>query len=270
MNLVITNLGLRNESEYLNEIHQPDQSVYEVIRIIRGVALFLEDHFDRLLKSMKIQCIPFEMDYAGFKWNLNELIRLNQKAEGNVKFVYSASEGGNYWSFNFIQHSYPTLDEYRDGVLTDLLFAERKNANAKVIQPQVRDRANQMIADQKLFEVLLVDRGGRITEGSRSNVFFIKDEVFYTAPTSMVLVGITRQKVVDCLRILNFKVVEEAVCTAAMDLFDAAFLTGTSPKVLPIQSVGHKKFQVELPCVKKLMTTYDEMIENYIQAAKNS
>lgn len=268
MNIVITNLGFKKESEDLTKFYESDRVVYEVIRIIDGVALFLEDHFGRLLNSMQIQRIRFEMDYIGFKQNITELIRINQKAEGNIRFLYSVSERGNFWSFNFIPHSYPTPEEYQNGVSTDLFFAERKDPNAKVIQQQIRDEANQMIADRKLFEVLMVDRGGRITEGSRSNVFFVKNDVFYTAPESMVLIGITRQKVLDCLKVLGLEVVEEAVAAAEIGFFDAAFITGTSPKVLPVRLVGRQRFQVEASCVKKLMNAYDQLIVNYVRDVK--
>ncbi|MBL7971116.1 MAG: aminotransferase class IV [Prolixibacteraceae bacterium] len=81
MNIVITNLGFKKESEDLTKFYESDRVVYEVIRIIDGVALFLEDHFGRLLNSMQIQRIRFEMDYIGFKQNISELIRINQKAE---------------------------------------------------------------------------------------------------------------------------------------------------------------------------------------------
>ena len=58
----------------------------------------------------------------------------------------------------------------------------------------IRERPVRLISDNKLYEVLLVDRNGRITEGSRSNVFFVKGNKFYTGPSAMVLVGITRKK----------------------------------------------------------------------------
>ena len=53
MNLVLSNEGLMPDSLYFGTSFNLDMSVYEVIRIIDGVALFLEDHFDRLKRSNK-------------------------------------------------------------------------------------------------------------------------------------------------------------------------------------------------------------------------
>ena len=269
MNLVLSNEGLKSDSSFIETPINTDQSVYEVIRIIDGVALFLEDHFDRLKRSMQIKGLIFQMDFQEFKQNIAELIRQNHKNEGNVKFVSTASEGKISWVFSFIPHNYPINEDYLEGVLTDLLFAERLNPNAKVIQPEIRDKANQMIADRKLYEVLLVDRDGMLTEGSRSNVFFVKDEVFYTAPSSAVLEGITRQKILDCLKELNLQFEEKSISIDEISDFEASFLTGTSPKVIPIKSIGELMFDTRNNAVVRLMDKYNQMIQNYIRNELN-
>jgi branched-chain amino acid aminotransferase len=151
-----------------------------------------------------------------------------------------------------------------------LLIAERENPNAKVIQNSVREKANQLILKHKLYEVLLVNGNGLILEGSRSNVFFVKDEVFYTAPASQILVGITRQKILECLNILDFPIIEEAINASEIDQFDAVFLTGTSPKVLPVRSIGNLIYNTKLPQVTKLIAQYNLLIDLYIQRMHHS
>jgi branched-chain amino acid aminotransferase len=175
------------------------------------------------------------------------------------------TDNGLRWAYFFISHSYPSEQEYLEGVSTDLLLVERKNPNSKIVQKSIREMADQLIADQKLYEVLLVDRDGKITEGSRSNVFFVKDEVFFTAPPSKVLVGITRQKVVECLKELGFEVIEKCVTTKEINSYDAVFLTGTSPKVLPVRSIGTIKYNTQLICLKRLMDCYENRIAQYIR-----
>jgi branched-chain amino acid aminotransferase len=269
MNLVLTDNGWKEESEYQASFFQPEQVIYEVVRVIDGVALFLEDHFSRLQKSMDIHELKFRMPLAEFKRNIKELCLKNLIPEGNVKFTYSVYGNNEHWAFSFIQHSYPTQADHENGVTAELLFAERQNPNAKVVQQEIRDKANQMIAQKGLYEVLLVDRDGKITEGSRSNVFFVKSGVFYTAPASMVLEGITRQKVIECLQGLNFQVIEQAVSKDELGHFDAAFITGTSPKVLPLNSVGKQVFNVRNEAVSHLMDKYNQMIQEYIRNEKS-
>jgi len=264
LNYFVTNKGILPFPEMEISLLNSDQSVYEVIRVIDGVALFLEDHFDRLVSSVQIRGFQLDMELSEFRQHIAELVRINRIENGNVKFVISEVGTTTQWSFSFISHSYPDSSDYLSGVSVDLLFAERENPTAKIIQNTVRERANQMITDQHLYEVLLVDRHERITEGSRSNVFFVKGNWFYTAPYSMVLAGVTRKKVIECLADLEFTIIEEAVLTSEISTFDGAFLTGTSPRVLPVNRIGEISFQVNNVFVEKLMAGYNLMIDKYL------
>ncbi len=270
MNFVVTNQGIISESEHSLLHLNSDHAVYEVIRIIEGIGLFLENHFSRLLQSVEIKGMKFDMSFPEFKHRIDELISINLKPVGNIKFVYSVSGENMSWAFAFIRHSYPTLQDYMNGVPVDLLFAERENPNAKIIQNSIREKANRMIENLKLYEILLVDKDGLITEGSRSNVFFVKGEVFYTAPASKVLVGVTRQKVFDCLSKLNFKIIEQALNKDEIGSFDAVFITGTSPGILPVRSVGIHLFGAQNAAVSLLMDEYNQMIQDYVHKKKGS
>jgi branched-chain amino acid aminotransferase len=269
MDFILTQNGALPVSDSKILQINPEHSVYEVIRLIDGKALFLEDHFERLRSSVNIRRFRFEMEFSEFKQKMAEIASLNQKQNGNVKFILSEFEKKNKWSFSFIPHSYPTPNDYAEGVKTGLLFAERENPNAKVVQNLVREKANQMISSQDLYEVLLVDRNGQITEGSRSNAFFVKGNWFYTAPASVVLVGITRQKVLECLNKLAFPVIEEAVLASEINDFDAVFLTGTSPKVLPVKCIDNIRFQAKNVFVEQLKEKYNSMIERYLYEQKS-
>lgn len=268
MNIIITNNGIVDSSLNSEFAFQDATTVYEVVRIIEGIPLFLEDHFDRLQNSLKIQGFKFELAFSEFKSEIIRLVELNRITTGNVKFEFIRSGEQDSWRLLFIPHSYPSGEEYKNGVTVDLLFAERSNPNAKVIQKTVRERANQLISDKKLYEVLLVNQQNQITEGSRSNVFFVKGGVFYTAPTSMVLVGITRLKVLDLLKKLDFRIVEEAILVDQIDQFDAVFLTGTSPKVLPVARVGNLNYSASNSSVLALIDEYNGVINNYIENEK--
>ncbi|MFY9151666.1 MAG: aminotransferase class IV [Prolixibacteraceae bacterium] len=239
-------------------------SVYEVLRVIRRVALFLEEHYIRLTKSLDFYYVQAELNFQEFKAKIDELIELNSASDGNIKIERISTQNEITWEFSFSEHSYPSPDDYENGVKTELYFAERENPNAKVLVGNLRERVNNYIKSHELFEVLLVNHRGEITEGSRSNVFFMKENVFYTAPESEVLIGITRQKVIECLAELNFQVKEIAVAANEIENYDAVFLTGTSPKVLPVRSIGQTEFNTRLPIIKDLMNHYNKMIDSYI------
>ncbi|HLN73704.1 MAG TPA: aminotransferase class IV [Prolixibacteraceae bacterium] len=267
-NFAITDTGIIDTNKVPVFTVNTDRSVYEVIRLIEGIALFLEDHFARLLHSARISGIQLNMQLSEFDQAIEKLIITNHQNTGNIKFLLTVTNNMNHWSLSFIPHSYPTDNDYQQGVPTGLLYAERSNPEAKVIQRSVREKADQMIADRKLYEVLLVDRNGLITEGSRSNVFFIKGNRFYTAPAAMVLSGVTRKKVLECLHELNYPVIELAVPAQEVSNYEAVFLTGTSPKVLPIDAIDNCHFKTDHPLMKALMDYYNKKLDEYILSKK--
>ena len=269
MDFMITQQGVLHAKKADSLLFNTSRPVYEVIRVIDGTALFLEDHYKRLVSSIKIRGLEFEMEFSEFRKNIAKLAKLNRIQNGNVKFVLYEVDKIIHWSFSFISHSYPTPIDYQNGVATGLFFAERENPNAKIIQNAVSGKANELIADKKVYEVLLVDRNGMITEGSRSNVFFVKDNQFYTAPASKVLVGVTRKKVMECLNELHFTIVEEAVPASETGTFDAVFLTGTSPKVLPVNCIDTLQFEVKNSFVEQLMDKYNSIIETYLKSQED-
>lgn len=266
--IVVTENGLLDSQQLTGRNRNTDHAIYEVIRLMDGIALFLEDHFERLLTSVQRSEFKFKMELSEFNQHIGELITANAQYNGNIKFLLYESANGNRWVFSFIPHSYPTDSDYRQGVSTALLFAERNNPNAKVVQQSVRQKADQLIAERRLYEVLLVDRYGHITEGSRSNVFFVSKGNFYTAPAFMILTGVTRKKVLECLHELKFKVMEEAVKSDEIAGFEAVFLTGTSPMVLPVKAIEDISFHVNNPLVEQLMEQYKRKIHEYLSLKK--
>lgn len=270
MDIILTAYGQVHEPEKISAILSEDYTVYEVFRVIQGVPLFLEDHFERLMKSVKLYGVVSPLNYNEFFQKSLELITLFGKNDGNVRFVILADEKAPSWYFAFIPAVYPDAEDVQDGVNTELFEVERENPNAKVLQKIVRFTANRLIEEHKVYEVLLVDHEGFITEGSRSNVFFVKGDVFYTPPASRVLVGITRQKVFDCLKELGYQIVEKSVHKSELNSLDVVFLSGTSPKVLPVKSIGGLSFSSEHSGVKALMRKYDEMINEYIENHKRN
>ena len=242
-----------------------DGGIYEVVRVEQGIPLFWEEHMGRFYRSAEIarKTICFKpLEIAQF---IADLIDKNEVYTGNILISYRK----NLKAF-FIPHNYPSAEQYSRGVDCGILYAERNNPNAKVFQTEVRTKANQIISEQKVYEVVLVDRENKVTEGSRSNLFFIRGEEIFTPRASNVLLGITREKALKCAQEIDVKVEEKDILLAGLSDFDAAFISGTSPKILPVKNIGASSFKTDNPVLRKLMQQYDLMIDNYIAQKKGN
>jgi branched-chain amino acid aminotransferase len=247
-----------------NEVFIPAENeggIYEVLRVVKGIPLFLEDHLERFYNSAQLAGKTIRFSENQIKEFLKILIKKNECNEGNVLISCKT----NLKAF-FVVHNYPTDNMYNEGVSCGILKAERENPNAKVFQTTVRQQADKMLADNGFYEVLLVDHLGKITEGSRSNMFFVKGKSLITAPADKVLLGITRQKTVHLAKKLNIHVNEREIDLEEVDSFEAAFVTGTSPKILPIKKINQISFNSHNEIVRQLMKSYDNLIEHYMRS----
>lgn len=244
--------------------------IYEVLRVMNSVCLFVEDHYRRLSHSTSTVGIPLEMTEKEFIERIYQLIQANKFSEGNIKVLVQYGNGKESVFFYFITHAYPNYTAYQKGVTTDLLMEERLVPQAKIFRESLQQKVDTIIREKKLFEVILVDSQGRITEGSRANIFFIKGKKFYTPKAELVLMGITRQKVFECLAELNFSCEGIDIPYTSIDGYDAAFLTGTSPKVLPVAQIGEQKFSPGHAPLQQLVEAYDNMIEQYLRKFQDS
>lgn len=265
--------GERRETELFNDnLVKDGKSLYEVIRIIKGVPLFLENHLNRLYNSAKITNLEVGYGIEEIKAVIRKLINCNNDFNGNVKIVFNYKENSavnNNFLAYFIGHSYPTDEQYKIGVPVILYHGERSNPNAKVINVSFREQVDREIKKKNVYEAILVDRYGNITEGSKSNIFMVKDNEVLTAPIETVLPGITRQTIIDLCEELQIKVSEKKINFSNINDIDGLFISGTSPKVLPINKVDEMNINSSSnKVILSIMEVYDNNIEKYVKAFK--
>jgi branched-chain amino acid aminotransferase len=255
-----------NDSVLPNRFFKPSENeggIYEVLRVVDGIPLFLEDHLSRFYQSARIAGKTIRFNERQIENLLKQLILKNKISEGNILISCKI----NLKAF-FIPSNYPTQPMVEKGVVCGILKAERDNPNAKLFQTSVRQKADQLIGEKGFYEVLLVDHLGRITEGSRSNVFFVKNDLIVTPPGNKVLLGITRQKILELIRNIGLEYREKDVFLSRSGLYNAAFLTGTSPKILPVSKVENVIFDPQNHVVRSLIECYNQLITNYISERK--
>lgn len=234
--------------------------IYEVLRVVGGTPLFVEEHLERFYHSAGIANKTIRFSTDEIRQFLQRLVTGSQVSEGNILLSCKT----NLKAY-FIAHRYPDAEMYKRGVVCGILEAERKNPNAKVFQTTVRESANKLIAQKVFYEVLLEDYLGRLTEGSRSNVFFVKNDVLITPPGNEVLLGITRKKTISLAKDLNIPFREEDIFHKNLNSYEAAIITGTSPKILPVNKIEENSFNPQHEIVRMLMKEYDALITQYIK-----
>lgn len=241
--------------------------IYEVIRLIGGKPLFYQAHMERLAASAHLLGLTdadFEPLLAQIHDGVDALIRENAIEADNIKLVIgNLDQSVPSWIVFGVQGFYPPQEWFEAGIKTTLIHVERHNPHAKVINTSLAERVDHLRQTTDFFEALLVDDKGRITEGSRSNVFFIKDGALFMPRTDLALKGITRDKLLRLTGDMGISCTEADVYAEALSSYDGLFVTGTSIDLLPIAAVDDCSFKTaELPLMKKLLSGYRQLMQD--------
>ena len=244
-------------------------SVYEVIKLIEGVPLFFEDHLARMQRSAALMGAGIEKPPAQVRAEINELVEKNGCDDINVKLVWYPEKEGSIFLTYFVRQDFPDDGAYRRGVHTILYDGERRNPQIKAVKTSYRERVRAVREAAGAYEALLVDDKGFISEGTRSNLFFLMDHQLCTPPSDAVLLGVTRQHVMALCRVLAIDVHEKMLHKDDLNRIEAAFITGTTIDILPIGSIGRLQLaSVGHPVIQTITRAFTEEVSACIAAEK--
>lgn len=248
----ILNGKIESSDSFSNALVYEGDSVYEVIRMVKGLPVFFYDHMERLESSTKLQGKVLLADRDTIRKNIIKLSRSDRRKEINLKIVFNYNGNRENYLVYYIEPTYPSAEHYVKGVKGILYHAERKNPRSKVINHKLRSSIFHKLILEGAYEALLVNEEGQVTEGSRTNIFFLKNNILVTAPDKYILNGITRKHILEICKENKIKVKQECVMADRISDYEAVFMTGTSPMVLPFSSVDDNSFDVKNEIIVKL------------------
>jgi D-alanine transaminase len=232
--------------------YQFGDGVYEVIRVYYGKPFYLKDHMERLKHSLEEISIPLPYSLERLEELLEELIRINQLQEGNIylQITRGISSPRNHL---FPAEAKPVLTAYtihadRPLELTEKGVSVITTEDIRWLRCDIKSLnllpnvlAKQKAKEAGCFEALFV-RNGVFTEGSSSNVFFVKGNELYTHPSNqLILHGITRKIILQIAEEKQIPVHFEALPVEELHSVDECFLTGTNAEVMPVIRIDEQK-----------------------------
>ncbi|MDB3972745.1 aminotransferase class IV [Gammaproteobacteria bacterium] len=220
--------------------------VYELIPVFNKKIFLLEEHLKRLKSSLNLIQMN---DIKGLDKIISTLIKKNTK---NTFFIYLHITRGVQSSRNHIYsenieptillmcEDYPAFpkDSIRKGFQATIQNDFRwMKSNIKSISLLGNVLLKNYASSNECYETLLI-RDNRLTEGSTSNVFIVKDEVIYTPKLSNELLpGVTRGLLIKLLGQNNLKVIESDISQSDLINADEVWCSSSTNSVVPIIKV---------------------------------
>jgi D-alanine transaminase len=218
--------------------------IYEVVRIVGGRPFRIEDHLDRLGNGARVLEIELPLTRDGIQQAILETANANHVTEGTV--YLQLTRGAAPRKHDFPEGVRPTLvmlardfggppQEYLDKGVSALTAPDLRWGYCEIktigLLPNVM--AQHQAKSEGCFEAIFV-RDGRVTEGTHSSAFCVRDGTVYTHPIDNILPSITRKFLIEAFRKEGVEVREEAVELDEFRTADEVLLAGTTTEVVAV------------------------------------
>ena len=219
-------------------------SVYEVIALVAGRLVDLDQHLARLSRSRAGLGLPAPVTDSGLRVVLAEVVRRNRLRDGLLYLQVTRGQAprGHLFPARPRASLMVTLRSWTPfpGALAagvavvsgDDLRWQRCDLKTTGLLPNVL--AKQDAHEAGAFECWMV-RAGVVTEGTSSNAWIVRNGSVYTHPLcAQVLGGITREVILELAAANGIEVVERSFGPSDVGAAEEAFLTSTSSFVVPV------------------------------------
>jgi branched-subunit amino acid aminotransferase/4-amino-4-deoxychorismate lyase len=222
------------------------EGVFETILIEDGEPQLLTGHLARLQKSAKMidLKIPYSKDHT--TKNIQQLIKKNRLQRGMLRITVTPK------TFLMTTKLIPARPKTASVCFVEM---ERCLPHLKTLNYLPTVLAQRQAEKQGFDEALLVDKNGYVTEGGRTNFFWVKNGKLHTPPLGSALAGITRGAVIQLAKRLHIPFSEKQVKPAELLKADEIFLTNAPMQIWPASKIEKRQVSVGL-VTKKLMAAY--------------
>lgn len=228
--------------------------VYEVIAVAQGRLVDASGHLERLERSLGELQIDMPMTAGALRVVMAETIRRNRVRAGQI--YLQVTRGAARREFAFPVNTPPTVVAIARSVDWTKAAMNAAKGVAAITRPDIRwgrcdiksvgllpaALAKQAAKEAGAYEAWLVDRDGKVTEGSSSNAWIVtRDNVLVTRGLNRaILGGITRSAVLELARREGLRIEERAFSVAEALEAKEAFVTSTTSYVMPIVTLDGK------------------------------
>ena len=239
-------------------------AVFETIKVIKNRVLFLEDHYFRLMASMRIlrMEIPMNFTLEYFESQITKL--LNKKnldgESARVKFIVYREEGGLYTPkistvkylvfaeyldndfYEFFDEDY-SVDLFKDYFISPSLISTLKTNN------RIVNIVGSIYAKENNFSnCLMLNTNKNIVEALNSNIFLVKDNCIKTPQLQDGCIkGVMRKQIIEIIKLIpRYTIEESSISPFELQKADELFLTNIIIGIQPITHYKKKRFSTEI------------------------
>lgn len=253
--------------------------IYETMRVYDGVVFMLDEHIRRLHRSASLIKLAIPKNNAGIKSAIYGTLKANSLRNAYVRLTVSRGSGRigldpelcKKPTFVIIAEEFKEYPGayYKNGV--KLTIAKTKRNLKEAVNPQIKSLnfLNNILAkieakQKGAYEAVMLNARGYLTEGTISNIFFIKNKILCTPSVDCgILDGITRKIILEAAVKNGIKTREGKFKKEDLHKASEVFITNTTMEVMPVSVIDNARYKTG-DITKMLHAAYKNMVRAYI------
>lgn len=252
-----SNIAIENNRGFLF-----GDAIFETIKVNGTKILFLEEHYLRLMASMRI-CrmeIPMKFTMEFMEEEILKLIEIqNNKISTRVRFtVYRNAEGLYSPTSNEIQYLITTSQlanekyaiastNYEVELFKDFHVSKHLLSTLKTTNKMINVVASVFAKENGFENCLLVNDDKNVVEAINGNIFMKMGNQLITPPTSDgCLNGIMRKQILSIVnKMESIEMIEKSISPFDLQKADELFISNVITGIQPITKYRKKQFSTE-------------------------
>jgi len=252
-------------------------AVFETVKIVNSKILFLEDHYFRLMSSMRVirMEIPMNFTMEYFEEQILGLAKAkNIEDSGRARITVYRNEGGYYLPQNntvsflitaeLIENVFYSINQkdYKVDLYTDFYVTKQLLSSIKTTNKILNVTASIFANENGLDNCLLLNDSKNVAEALQGNIFMLKGNTLSTPPVSEgCLNGVMRKQILALAKKTeNLVVVEEIISPFDLQKADELFITNVVKGIQPITKYRKKEFSIDL--ARTLVEKLNELLRS--------
>jgi 4-amino-4-deoxychorismate lyase len=256
---------------------QYGDGLFETIEVQDGKPLFLGQHLSRLIKSCKRLKIP-EPDADELTRNVIRVCKNTAHAVLKIIITRGMGQRGYFQPNPIIPtqvisiNPYPEFASEFSSLGVNLRFCEtRLSLNPSLAGMKHLNRLEQILAraewdDAAIHEGIMLDMQDRVIEGTMTNLFYVKNNIVYTAKLSYSgVAGIMREIIMELLAENNQPAIEHDFDKTNLLSADEVFICNSIIGIWPVNTIENVFYSSQRPITERLMTGLKGLKEKELQ-----
>jgi len=251
--------------------------IFETVKIINGKILFLEDHYFRLMASMRVvrMMIPMNFTMEYFEEQILNLVKeQGVSSSARARITVFRNDGGLYLpqtnEISFLIKAAPlentsyavNTNEYEVDLYKDFYVTKQLLSSLKTTNKMIHITGSIYAHENDLANCLLLNDSKNVVEALQGNIFMVTGKKLITPPVSEgALNGIMRKQILALAKkVEGIEVSEEIISPFDLQKADELFLTNVIMGIQPITKYRKKEFKTNLAhlLVQKLNESISE------------